>query len=81
MEDEELSEGVRAANRNLVEDLIRLGWRRNDDGMVAHPTIADFNVWLNPYSDEILISPELVKFLKEINQPWVTALLQFLSRR
>jgi hypothetical protein len=79
--EDEISEETSAANRQLVDDLIGLGWQRTEGGEIGHPDKRELNVWLNPYSDELLFSPGLVDFMKEHNQPWVGVLTQFFTRR
>jgi hypothetical protein len=52
------------ANEQFVQQLLRSGWRQ-EEHMIIHPDDNDVNVFLNPYSKELLLSPKLISLLKE----------------
>lgn len=51
-------------NEEFVSDLLAAGWKHTNDNMIVHPGDPDINVFFNPYSKELLLSPKLVLALK-----------------
>jgi hypothetical protein len=51
------------SNESLYQELTDLGWHPEEDRMV-HPSDPEINIWRNPYSGEVLLSPRLVEHIK-----------------
>lgn len=58
----------------LKKEILDRGWRESEANTYASPMDVDINLWINPYTGEILMSPKLVEHLKAL-QPVIALIV------
>jgi hypothetical protein len=63
---EKLDKKREETNRTIAA-LLEQGWNwsETEKNLLVHPQDKELNAWHDPYSHELLLSPELVKSLKQ----------------
>lgn len=65
---EEIAEEERkaVAVREMIREHVEAGWTWDSGtNMLTHPADREINMWIHPYSHEVLYSPELVAVLRQ----------------
>jgi hypothetical protein len=59
---------------DLKKQILNRGWRETEPNAYTLSTDADINLWIHPYTGEILMSPKLVEHLKAL-QPVIALMV------
>ncbi|MGO9917334.1 MAG: hypothetical protein ACLQIB_21870 [Isosphaeraceae bacterium] len=65
---EEIAEEERKAAevRAMIQEHVEAGWTWDSGtNMLTHPADREINMWIHPYSHDVLYSPKLVEALKQ----------------